>query len=168
MTAAWACALAGTASQRLSNDAATTRARCNVVLVVISLPRGGKTGDCDSAPTVDSPAVVRVLLRVLLRDFLQPPATTKTSKPPRSRRRSIRAYGEEPGRLMPTGRINSEGMTKRHIECIGGPRDVVGRPGAWQAGRNVKPRPQCRKINSNTFTSVPRPVYIPSNDPRFQ
>src|SRR5215467_8844843 len=58
---AWACALAaGTASQRLNNDAATTRTRCNVVLVVISHPRGVK-GDCHSAPTVGSPAVVRGL-----------------------------------------------------------------------------------------------------------
>src|SRR5689334_20234202 len=42
---AGACALAaGTASQRLNSDAATTRARWNVVLVVISLPRGDKGG----------------------------------------------------------------------------------------------------------------------------
>src|SRR5262245_37449364 len=106
MTAAWACALAaGTASQRLNNDAATTRARCNVVLVVISHPRGEKGGlplctygrfACCRARSFTSTAPLRPRFATV---YVTGTAT-KTAKPPQSRRRSISAFWRDLGVVL--------------------------------------------------------------------
>ena len=128
-------------------------------------PSGGKRGDCHSAPTVDSPAVVRGLAPPPRRfGPSSGPLTSrapqqKNRKPPLSRRRSFSASGEDSeGTSMTTGRINSGGMTKRHMHCLGRPLDVASRPGRGERAGTYREAHKCRKIDSDTFQSVPRPL----------
>ena len=167
MTAPCACALAaGTASQRPNSDAATTRTRRNVVLVVISHPRGEKGEKplctygrfaCCRARSCASAASLRP--RYLAGHVTG--TATKNRKPPLSRRRSISASGEDSvGISMTTGRNNSGGMTKRHMHHLGRPLGVANRPGRVErAGtyRRVQSAARSTRIHSNPFRGSAHP-----------